>query len=125
MEQKVLVCGGRDYSDRETLFSVLDIAHAANPIIEIMHGCAAGADALANDWACARSVRVRKFPADWDTHGKAAGPIRNREMLDRGKPHMVIAFPGGAGTRNMVEQSAGANVPTIAVSRDAAMKRLS
>jgi hypothetical protein len=84
---------------------VLDAAHAAKPIGEIIHGAAAGADTLAGDWAAERGVPVRLFRANWEKHGRAAGPIRNRQMLDEGKPEIVIAFPGGCGTRNMVRQA--------------------
>lgn len=117
MEQCVLVCGGRDYTNEKMAFAILDAAHAANPIIEVIHGAATGADMLAAAWAAKRGVPERAFPADWETHGKAAGPIRNRQMLDQGKPHIVIAFPGGRGTRNMIEQAEGANVPVARIKK--------
>lgn len=117
MEQRVLVCGGRDYVDEGTLSSVLDQAHAANPIALLIHGACAGADMLAEMWAGRAGVKTAPFPADWDAYGKSAGPIRNRKMLDEGKPHLVIAFPGGRGTRNMVEQAKGANVPVCQIKR--------
>lgn len=115
MEQRVLVCGGRDFTDEKMAFSILDLAHAANPIIKLIHGAAAGADMLAAMWAAKRNVQTEAFPADWDTYGKSAGPIRNRKMLDEGKPDMVIAFPGGHGTNNMLAQAEGARVPIILV----------
>lgn len=124
MEQRVLVCGGRDFNDRAMLYSVLDMGHEANPIVDIIHGAAQGADLLAAEWAKARGVNAKAFPPDWNAHGKAAGPIRNRQMLSIGKPHIVLAFPGGAGTRNMVEQALGANVPTIIVTKNGQTKRI-
>lgn len=117
MEQRVLVCGGRDYTNEAMAFAILDAAHAANPIIEVIHGAAAGADMLAAMWAAKRGVPERPFQADWETYGKAAGPMRNRKMLDEGKPHIVIAFPGGRGTRNMIEQAEGANVPVARIKK--------
>jgi hypothetical protein len=50
--------------------------------------------------------------ADWNTHGRAAGPIRNQRMLDEVKPELVVAFPGGRGTADMVRRAreAGVNV---------------
>lgn len=115
MEQRVLVCGGRNYNDQEKVFSVLDAAHAANPIIKVIHGGAFGADLIAACWAEKRSVQTEEFKADWEANGRAAGPIRNRKMLDEGKPDLIIAFPGGRGTRNMIEQAEGANVPVALV----------
>ena len=96
MEQKVLVCGGRDYSDAKSLNMVLDAAHSANPIVMLIHGAARGADTLAEKWAEANGVTSNAYPADWKRDGKAAGPMRNQRMLDQCKPHMVIAFPGAA-----------------------------
>lgn len=115
MDQRVLVCGGRDYMDEATLSSILDRAHAANPIVLLIHGACEGADMLAEMWAGRAGVKTAPFPADWDAYGKSAGPIRNRKMLDEGRPHLVIAFPGGLDTRNMVEQAKGANVPVCQV----------
>ena len=53
----------------------------------------------------ANGVVVEEFKADWDKFGRAAGPIRNAQMLREGKPDLVVAFPGGRGTANMVAQA--------------------
>jgi len=110
----VLVCGGRDYSDRKRLFEVLDAHHAASPIEVLIEGGANGADRLAASWADLNYVAKMTFPADWITHGRAAGPIRNKQMLDEGKPDLVLAFPGGNGTQNMIRQAQKAGV-TVAI----------
>lgn len=117
MQQRVLVCGGRDYLDAKSLSAVLDAAHKANPIICLIHGAARGADTLAADWALSRDVLCNAYPADWDRDGKAAGPIRNRRMLEQGKPHLVLAFPGGKGTADMIKQSTKAGVTVVKVSQ--------
>ena len=104
-QRTVLVCGGRDYDDENTLRALLDHVHANRGIWTILQGGARGADTLAHQWAIARGVRSLTVPAQWDKHGRAAGPIRNQEMLNLINPGYdgVIAFPGGAGTRNMVD----------------------
>lgn len=61
-------------------------------------------------------IRVQKFPADWDRYGKAAGGIRNSQMLIEGKPDLVVAFPGGNGTRDMVLKARKAGIRTIIAS---------
>jgi hypothetical protein len=106
---KVLVCGGRDFSQREWLIAVLDVM---NPTV-IMQGGADGADLIAKEWAMSRCKPHWTFPADWDTHGKAAGPIRNKLMLDLGKPDVVAAFPGGRGTSNMIALAIAAGVEVL------------
>lgn len=117
MQQRVLVCGGRNYDDRRSLDMVLDAAHSANPIVCLIHGAAQGADMLAADWALSHDVLCNAYPANWERDGKAAGPLRNQLMLDQGKPHIVIAFPGGKGTADMIRRSEASGVPVVKVTR--------
>lgn len=106
---RVLVCGGRDYQDRDAVWAVLDSIHEATPIEMIYEGGARGADALAAQWAHARDVPRKTISARWDVHGKAAGPIRNQEMIGY-KPDLVLAFPGGRGTADMVQRAEAAGI---------------
>ena len=112
---RVLVCGGRDFSDRELISRTL-APYKPTPVNSVCEhklilGGATGADSLAYEWAEVFGVPFRLFPADWKTHGRAAGPIRNQRMLDEGKPDLVIAFPGGKGTADMVRRARKAGVP--------------
>ena len=77
-KKKVLVCGGRNYGDRETVQRTLDRIRPT----EIIHGAARGADTLAGEYALERDIPCRRFPADWRRHGRSAGFMRNRQMLD-------------------------------------------
>jgi len=108
---RVLVCGGRAFADRESLDQALDGFHAAHRITMLIHGGAEGGDSLAGDWAQRRRVPMTVFHADWETHGRAAGPIRNERMLKEGRPDLVIAFPGGHGTSQMVRLARRNDVP--------------
>ncbi len=112
---KVLVCGGRHYRDAIALFDTLDYLDQLN-ITEVIHGAAQGADALAAAWAVKQGARVlhTPCPADWRHYGKPAGMIRNRGMLAL-EPDMVVAFPGGKGTANMVAVSREAGVLVLEV----------
>jgi hypothetical protein len=107
----VLVCGGRDYSDYARVAEVLS---AIKPT-KIIHGNARGADRLAFEWARENGVPNEAYPAQWHTYGKSAGPIRNRLMLTDGAPDLVVAFPGGKGTADMLRIAVAAGVPTLAV----------
>lgn len=106
---RLLVCGGREYRDRRLVFECLD---AVRPDV-VITGDAYGADELAREWARARCVPLFVFFANWHAHGKAAGPIRNRQMLDVGKPDAVMAFPGGKGTANMMRLAREAGVVEV------------
>jgi hypothetical protein len=110
----LLVCGGREYKDREQLFAVLD-SYRIFPRLTIIHGDARGADRLAGEWARERGVPVRAFPADWNQHGKNAGPIRNAQMIREGQPDAVVAFPGGRGTDDMVRQASRAGITVLRI----------
>lgn len=106
---KALVCGGRDYADRMAVWYTLD-AFGPPAITSVVSGMARGADTFAAEWARRFLFPLQEFPADWKRDGKAAGPIRNQRMLDEGKPDVVIAFPGGKGTADMVRRAERAGV---------------
>lgn len=108
---KVLVCGGRTFDDKDAVFTALDELDQECSITEIIQGEARGADQLSALWASCNGVVCRSFPADWSNLGLSAGPIRNRQMLIEGNPDIVVAFPGGKGTANMVAQAERAGVP--------------
>ncbi len=117
---RVLVCGGRDYKDKDLLFNTLNDIHVkeitkAAGIVTIIHGGAKGADKLSGEWAKSLGVSIEEYQADWEQHGRAAGIVRNKQMLDEGKPDIIIAFPGGKGTANMVNQATKAEVKVIVI----------
>jgi hypothetical protein len=132
-EFRVLVTGGRDYGRKWTgtqwddderqidrLFEVLDkalqAATLAGKSFTLVHGGARGADSLSGLWATTRQVSdVRVYEADWATHGKRAGPIRNIKMLTESLPHVIIAFKGGDGTAHMMKIGREAGVPVYEV----------
>jgi hypothetical protein len=116
---RVLVCGGRDFADAEWMSRVLGAFHKALPIEVIIHGDARGADRMAGQWAKRQGIPVEVYPADWQRHGRAAGAIRNQQMLDEGKPDHVFAFAGGRGTADMLRRAKAANLSWSHHSRDA------
>lgn len=100
MSIRIVVTGGRDYGDRDSLWHLLDRLHEKHNISALAHGGASGADRFSDMWARNRGVHVEPYPADWRIRGKAAGPERNRRMLDHFKPDVVVALPGGRGTKD-------------------------
>lgn len=111
---KLLVCGGRDYSDRVKVFSLLESIHAKRNITVLIEGGAGGADSLARAWARNAGVICATVNAVWDKRGRGAGPQRNTAMLSL-NPDGVLAFPGGRGTANMVQQAKDAGVKVVEV----------
>lgn len=125
---RVLVCGGRNFNNREKLFRIMGelcdkygwITEPSDdgnylPRVHVISGKARGADTLAIDWAVTNWCEFTEYPAEWDKYGKSAGYKRNTQMLVEGKPDYVVAFPGGAGTRMMVTIAKKAGVPVIEI----------
>lgn len=100
---KTIIAGGRDYRMTFGDLLHLDAYRRSLPITEVVSGAASGADACGENWARSRGVAIRWFMADWSTHGKAAGPIRNQQMADYADA--LIAFPGGRGTADMIRRA--------------------
>lgn len=117
---KLLVCGGRRYNKREFMYYYLDdfrIMYGGDVDV-LINGRAVGADLIAWDWAIDRGIEREPYPALWEKYGLKAGPIRNQQMLDEGKPDLVIAFPGDTGTADMVARAKKAGVKVIKVEED-------
>jgi len=104
---RVLICGGRDYSDRDAAFKALDMLPFTPSMV--IEGGARGADALGKMWAIKKGIHVAEVRALWDSFGKAAGYKRNASMLPLAD--YVVAFPGGRGTEDMIKQAKAAGVP--------------
>jgi hypothetical protein len=75
--------------------------HRTRGVTLLIAGGARGADSLAEEWAKAQAIPC-DLSASWDGLGRKAGPIRNQHMLDEGRLDLVVAFPGGSGTADML-----------------------
>lgn len=104
---RVIVCGGRDYQDRDRVFEALDRLHKKRGITCVIHGaCKTGADRWADEWAKERDIEVERYEADWIRLGFWAGPSRNQEMRDKARADGVVAFPSnGTGTADMCRRA--------------------
>lgn len=100
----VLVCGGRSYKNTARIYAVLDSINRETPVSLLITGGAVGVDSVAARWAEERGVNRCVFPANWKGKGKAAGPMRNQMMLTLMKPTLLVAFPGGTGTADMIQR---------------------
>lgn len=117
----LLVCGGRSFGakpgEAEFLRQQLDMLRGERPGISVLiHGAQTGADSLAGEWARRNGIETLGYEvtmADWAEHGRAAGPMRNRRMIQEGRPDLVLAFPGDRGTRDMVRQARRAGIEVL------------
>lgn len=122
---RVLVCGGRDFTDVNFIRSALEnllfngttiptelfIIEGAGPGVQGNLSC----DELVYKWRVANGIPGERYPVDHALDGPwpAAGPRRNRRMFNLGKPERGIAFPGSRGTANMVGIMKKAGIPVI------------
>lgn len=122
---RLLVCGSRLLKPPKKMLITREEVHRVleelmPPVLIV--GDASGVDAWAYEWTFQdhisskigeKGLEVKRFVADWDKFGDAAGPIRNRRMIEEGLPTIVLAFPGGDGTANMVEQAMAFGIPVL------------
>lgn len=114
----LIIAGGRDFDDYALLDKSLTwfLQNVDRPTLTIFSGKAKGADYLGELWAASQQIAVRLFPADWDTHGKKAGILRNQEMIDAGATHLVAFWDKKSkGTSSMISlaKKAGMQVRVV------------
>jgi hypothetical protein len=110
---KVLVCGGRAYADHAKVFAALDAVANLRPISLIVEGGSVGADAMARDWAAVRRVKAKSYPAVAVTDDEPVWSVRNQQMLDESAPDLVIGFPGGRRTADMLRRAKAVGTTTL------------
>jgi len=116
---RVLVTGSRDWMDRQAVADALIAVemgawcHPSFGRFVLVHGGAKGLDAMAAEWAEQRQGwAVEAHPADWRTHGRRAGPIRNAHMVSLGAG-LCLGFPmpGRRGTWDCIKKACDAGIP--------------
>lgn len=115
-ENRILVCGSRDWHDPQPIRQALEWATAIEGKLVVIHGDAEGADRIAKGWCEAKNVAHWPFPADWEKDGKAAGPIRNAAMVAL-KPLCVVCFstrhPVTPGSADTCKRAQAAGIPVF------------
>ena len=119
---KILVCGDRNYKDKEYVKHILTIFKNNHPDLEIIQGGCKGADILARDVGVELGAQVFTYPAHWHKYGRAAGPMRNKEMLDDNPDiKLVVAFhddiENSKGTKDMINQADRRGIPRIVITK--------
>lgn len=112
-EFKLIVAGGRDFNDaalmERVLIALADVEYA-DVALSIVSGMARGADALGYQFAKANGVKSYPFPAEWETHGKRAGFVRNAAMGDFADG-LLAFWNGSRGTEHMIKYMQSLNKP--------------
>lgn len=110
MKTKIIIAGGRDFQKYELLIDKCDEILRHYDGVELVGGGAKGADALGKHYAELRQYDYKLFPADWDKHGKSAGPIRNKQMAEYADALIVFWDGKSRGSANMIKQARKLNL---------------
>lgn len=100
---KTIIAGSRDFTTYAVVAEAMQFF--AEDVTEVVSGGCRGVDQLGEEWASNRNIPVKTFDADWSAHGKAAGPIRNRQMAEYAEALVAIWDGKSVGTKNMIEEA--------------------
>lgn len=114
---KVIIAGTR-YKDKANKIPFDDfklvvqaVERSGFEITEVVCGKAIGVDQLGAQYATMKGIEIKEMPANWYKYGKAAGPIRNREMAEYADAAVVIWDGVSNGSRNMINEMIRKNKP--------------
>jgi hypothetical protein len=109
---RVLVSGSRRWSDVETIREALSGFYSPGAVL-VSGACPSGADAIAERIWTELGGTVERHPADWRKHGKAAGMMRNREMISLGADILIgFCLDNSPGTTNTIRLAKRVGIPT-------------
>lgn len=120
---QIMITGFRNYDNFNEMYWVLETIVDKLKIkpnqSTIIHGNSRGADKIAGYVGKDLGFKIEVHPANWDKYGKAAGPIRNREMVNS-DIDLVLAFPIGKsyGTRNAMKEAREKQIPIINITEN-------
>jgi len=108
---KVIVAGSRNVKKySKVLEGILSSPHK---ITELVSGaCPTGVDKLAEEWAEAEGIKIKRFPARWDKHGRSAGPRRNKKMAGYAQALIAVWDGRSPGTKNMIREALRMRIDT-------------
>jgi hypothetical protein len=111
----LLGSGNRNWTDYVAILTALGECRKNHLVTKIIHGNARGADTYIEAASQILKIPTKPYPADWEQYGRAAGPIRNAQMLFEGRPDMMVAFASDfqtwSGTVHMCVLASNANLP--------------
>lgn len=113
---RAIIAGSRDVTELEVVRKAVALSKYA--ITEVVSGMARGVDRLGEEYAKENSIPIKGFPADWETQGKAAGHIRNKQMADYADVLVAVWDGASPGTKNMIATMKGLGKPTYVYRTD-------
>jgi hypothetical protein len=120
LEYRLIVSGGRAVTDVDLVQSglsehIAQLASVGNRVTMIIHGMASGVDTIAGNYGRDHNLRIVEFPADWERYGRAAGPIRNKEMIEYGDELLAFWDGKSKGTGGTIKLARRAGIPVSVI----------
>ena len=112
---RVLVGGGRHFEDTEKVHRELVRLHWQKPISVLIHGSVTGVGIAAEAWARSSGTPVVRYPPNWKLYGKKAEGLRDAFMIEDSRPDLVLAFPGGRHTADLIQKAIDAKIAVLAI----------
>jgi hypothetical protein len=110
MAFKVIIAGTRTFSNYDLLKEKCNAILQNKNDIEVVSGCARGADSLGEKYAKEKGFKLKLFPANWDKFGKLAGPYRNSEMANYADALICFWDGKSSGSKDMVDKAKNKNL---------------
>lgn len=109
---KLIIAGSREgFTYDDVVSAITDFSEHLNTVTEIVSGTARGVDRMGEQFANETNIPIKRFPADWETKGKSAGAIRNRQMGDYADALLALWDGKSSGTRHMINYMRSLNKP--------------
>lgn len=106
---RTIIAGSREFNDYELMNNI--ITESGFVISCVISGCASGADTLGEVFARENKILLERYPANWDAHGKSAGPIRNSQMAEVAEAAIVVCKKDSRGSHDMIRKAMAKNIP--------------
>ncbi|WP_248805026.1 DUF2493 domain-containing protein [Pseudomonas sp. MWU13-2100] len=115
---RVLICAGRYYLNAAMCRKALEAYHQTRRISVLIHGGNQFLGSEVEDWARENGTHLVRYPSNWQLYGKQAERRRNQFMLTDSEPELVIAFPGGHDTEELLAQAKAMNIEIRSINHD-------
>ena len=103
--KRIVIGGYRNFNNYEIFKNFVDLCIGDKSEITILSGRCKGTDLMAEQYAKEKGVGLEIYPADWKKYGKAAGPIRNRQMVENADTVIAFVSKTASGTKNLIENA--------------------
>jgi hypothetical protein len=112
---RIIVCGARNFPHLDVVDGELTKINMRNLLTTVIHGCSGALGSEVDRWARSYGIPIVHYPHNWEYHGKKGEQVRNAFMLEDARPDLVVAFPGGCHTADLVRRAVNIGVAVLVI----------